>query len=165
MKEPWINFADITTKLEKIETNPQLVQITSPTEMVILATFEILVDDVTDLINICIPYVVLEPIIPRLCKKIWFNQNTDIESNNIKENIIIEKIFNTSLELSAELGRTSVLFDELSNLQIGDVIPLKNNVQSEITVYLGDLLMFTGKSGIYNNKYSVKITDVIKKEK
>lgn len=162
MREPWVNVADINPVLEGIETNPQIAQITSQTEMIILATYKATIDNVEDLINICIPHVVIDPIMPNLSTKLWFDQSKEnrIKDDDVKA--VKEKILNAKLELTAELGRSTITLGDITNLQAGDVIPLGQNINTCLELYLGDILKFKGKPGIRNSKYSIEVLEIIK---
>ena len=66
MREPWENVAQIRPSLDRIETNAQFAQIMNPTEMVALVTFQAKVGEVEGLMNLCIPHMVVEPVMSKL---------------------------------------------------------------------------------------------------
>ena len=66
MREAWTAVIDLQPRLGQIETNPQFAQIVPPTEMVLLVTLEAKVGDIEGMINICIPYLTIEPVIGKL---------------------------------------------------------------------------------------------------
>ena len=66
MREAWTTVIDMHPRLGQIETYPQFAQIVPPAEMVILVTLDTKVGDVEGMINICIPYLTVEPIIGKL---------------------------------------------------------------------------------------------------
>ena len=49
--------------LRKIETNVQFAQLISPNEVIALVTLNAKVGDTEGMINICIPHMVVEPIV------------------------------------------------------------------------------------------------------
>lgn len=73
MREPWENVTEIRPMLDRIETNAQFAQLMSPNEMVALVTFTAKIGDVEGFFNICIPHMVVEPIMPKLSTKLWFS--------------------------------------------------------------------------------------------
>jgi flagellar motor switch protein FliM len=73
MREPWENVTKIKPSLDRIENNAQFAQLMSPNEMVALVTFTAKIGDVEGLLNICIPHMVVEPIMPKLTTKLWFS--------------------------------------------------------------------------------------------
>ncbi|RCX15522.1 flagellar motor switch protein FliM [Anaerobacterium chartisolvens] len=163
MKEPWENVIAIRPRLEKIETNAQFAQIISPNEMVALVTFNARIGEVEGMINICIPHMVVEPIISKLSTRFWFST---VEKEIIGESkeLIEVKIKNTVIPIKAVLGRTTISVNDFIELQPGDVLPLDSAVNGNLEVLVGDLLKFYAKPGVRKNKTAVKITDVVKRE-
>jgi flagellar motor switch protein FliM len=73
MREAWSQVIDLRPRLGQIETNPQFAQIVPPTEMVVLVTLETKVGDVEGMMNFCIPYLTIEPIISKLSAQYWYS--------------------------------------------------------------------------------------------
>src|SRR5690606_28072059 len=65
LQEAWKTIIDISPRLEALETNPQFMQIVSPNETIALISFSTKIGETTGMINLCIPHVVIEPIMPR----------------------------------------------------------------------------------------------------
>lgn len=63
----------ISSRLERIETNSQFAQIISPSDTVAIITLNIKIGDVEGLMNICLPFDTLEPVIDKLNTKYWFS--------------------------------------------------------------------------------------------
>lgn len=163
MREPWENVIEIRPRLEKIETNAQFAQIIAPNEIVALVTLSARIGEVEGMINICIPHMVIEPVMPKLSTKLWFSMiEKEITSEN-KENIE-SKIQNTPVPVRAVLGRTTITVNDFIELQPGDVIPLDANANGDLEVLVGDLLKFYGKPGVRRNKVAVKISEVVRRE-
>lgn len=71
LKEAWSNVVDFTPSLEATESNPQFTQIVPPSDMVVIVTIQMKVGDVEGMMNICIPYLVLEPVMSKLTTTFW----------------------------------------------------------------------------------------------
>ena len=63
LREAWIQVTDLQPRFCKIGTSPQFAQIVPPTDMIVLVTLETKVGNTEGLINFCIPYRTIEPII------------------------------------------------------------------------------------------------------
>ena len=74
--EAWSTVIDLRPRLGQIETNPQFARIVPPTEMVVLVTLETKVGEVEGMMNFCIPYLTIEPIISRLSAQQWYSAGT-----------------------------------------------------------------------------------------
>ncbi len=163
MREPWESIIPIKPRLEKIETNAQFAQIIHPNEMVALITLNVIVGEVKGMINICIPHLVVEPIMAKLSTKLWFT-NIENEKNEFNKADIELKLGTTYVPIRAVLGRTTINVSEFLELQVGDVIPLDSNINDELEVLVGDLPKFTAKPGVKKNKVAVKVSQVIRRE-
>jgi flagellar motor switch protein FliM len=134
----------------------------SPNETVALITLNTKVGNIEGMIHICIPHLVIEPVIPKLSTKFWFSGiNKEITGNDLK--IIEKKIQSTILPVRVVLGNSDIIVRDFLGLNIGDVIPLNSSANEDLKIYIGNLLKFYGKPGLKKNKVSVKITRVEKK--
>jgi flagellar motor switch protein FliM len=114
------------------------------------------------MIHICIPHLVIEPVIPKLSTKFWFSGITkEITNNDLKT--IEKRIHTTLLPIKVVLGNNDITVRDFLGLQMGDVIPLDVNMNDELNIYVGNTLKFNGKPGLKKNKVAVKITKVEKK--
>jgi len=163
VREPWDNIISIKPRLEKIGTNSQFLKYINENEMVALVTLSIRTGNVEGMLNICIPHMVVEPIIPKLSPRMWYSEikkETSVETKKTLENNI-NKI---KVPVKAILGATTISVSDFLDLQPGDVIPLDAPIDGDIKVKVGNLLKFYGKPGVKKNKVAVKITSVIKEE-
>lgn len=161
-KDPWKNVIELRPRLKKIETNPQFAQILSPNETVALVTLNIKVGNIDGMMHICIPHLVIEPVIPKLSTKFWFSGiNKEMTGSDLK--IIEKKIQSTLLPIRVILGNSEITVRDFLEIGIGDVIPLNTSVNDDLKIYVGNLRKFSGKPGLKKNKVAVNITKVEKK--
>ncbi|NSW89876.1 MAG: flagellar motor switch protein FliM [Firmicutes bacterium] len=163
MREPWKDVIPVKPVLERVETSTQFAQLIAPNEIVALITFNAKISGVEGMINICIPYITVEPIISKLSTRYWFSSVERQTDSKFKE-IIVSGVERTKVPITVILGRTSITVGDLVELQVGDVLPLDTEVSSDLDILVGDLHKFRGKPGIRKNRVSVKITSVIGKE-
>lgn len=160
--EPWQSVTEIYPKLEKIETNSQFAQIVSPSEMIAIISMNVKIGEVEGLMNICLPYICLEPIMDRLNTKYWFSTMQD---NNGEYGEAIESLINKAyVPVSAVLGRSSISVNDFVNLQVGDIIRLDSKIDDELSIYTGKIKKFQGLPGSSSDKYAVRVTSIIREE-
>lgn len=163
LREPWKNVVEITPYLERIETNSQFAQIISPSEMIAIVTININIGGVEGLMNICLPYITLEDIMDKLNTKYWFSTMQAKDEQSYSE--FIETVINRALiPISAELGTSTIMVMDFINLQVGDIIKLNKKVEDELDVYVGNIVKFKALPGSSENKYAVKVTEIIREE-
>lgn len=112
LHEPWENVVEITPRLNRIETNSQFAQIISPSETIAIVTINLKIGDVEGLMNICLPYTTLEPVMDKLNTKYWFSTMKEKDSNSY-EAAIENIIDNALIPMKAVLG-TSKIYDMLN---------------------------------------------------
>lgn len=161
MAQAWDNVIILTPTLEKIETNSQFAQIISPNETIALVTMNLSIGNIEGLINICIPHIVLEPILEKLSTKLWFS-TTKKEATEIDKELLHKRIKSTYVSLNANLSSTKITVGDLINLQRGDVILLNGTTKDEVFINVGTQLKFYGRPGANKNKVAVRITRVQK---
>ncbi len=161
--EPWQNVVELEPMLEKIETNSQVVQIISPNEIIALVTLNIKIGNVAGMMNICLPHLVIESIMDKLNTKFWFAQKEQ-ELGPSYEEYIQKMIQKSRMPVKAILGKTHITVREFLDLSRSDIVKLDKDIDSDLDIYVGNILKFTGTPGEYRNKVAVKINKVITRE-
>ncbi len=163
LSEPWQNVVEIHPRLERIETNSQFAQIISPNEMIAIVTVNIRIGDVEGLMNICLPFITLEPVMDKLNTKFWYSSIKKSDEMEYTE-AIQGLISRAPVPIKAYLGKSTVSVHDFTNLQIGDIIRLDSKVDKELDIYVGNIRKFTALPGASGSQYAVRITSVIGEE-
>lgn len=165
MKEPWENIIPVKPRLDKIETNAQFAQIVSPNETVALTTLSVKIGELNGMINICIPHLVLEPIMEKLSTKYWFTSGAEKqeETDNMKRDLQynLEKV---QVPLKAILGRASINVQDFLHLGIGDVVQLETKAGSPVDVFVGNIDKIRAVPGVVGKKICVKVVSFKREE-
>lgn len=160
LKESWENVIAFEPELEKVETNPMFAQLVPPNDMVILITMVTKIGEVEGMINVCIPYMVLEPVINKLTAQFWFSSvGKTVTSKNA--DVLQKRLEKANIPLVVELGHTKISVRELLELQVRDVIKLDTGVNDELNVMVGSDTKFKGRPGLFGSRISVQITSVL----
>ena len=161
--DPWESVVSIEPRLERIETNSQFAQFISPGEMTAIITMSVKIGSVEGLMNICIPYSCVEPVIDKLNTKYWYSSMKESDSGAYQE--VIEDIIDyAKIPVKAMLGRSSISVNDYINIQIGDIIKLDTKVNDELEVYVGNIKKFTALPGATSDSYAFRVTSVIREE-
>ena len=161
MREAWTQVIDLRPRLGQIETNPQFAQIVPPTEMVVLITLETKVGDEEGMMNFCIPYLTIEPIISKLSSQFWFS-SVRRSSTTQYLGTLTEKLSSVDMETVAEIGSINLPVREVLALRIGDIIRLSNTkVGDPLTLSVGNKKKFYCQPGVVGKKMAVQVTGKI----
>jgi flagellar motor switch protein FliM len=160
LQEAWRTIIDISPRLEALETNPQFMQIVSPNETIALISFSTKIGDTTGMINLCIPHVVIEPIMSRLSVHHWFVSQKKARAPEEVE-ILEQRVNKAKLPIVAELGESTLTIKEFLGLNIGDVISLNKSVDDGLKIKVGDKLKFIGSPGSVKGRLAVQVEEIV----
>ncbi len=73
----------------------------------------------------------------------------------------LDFILDIPLELSVELGKTKMLVNDLLQLGQGSIIELNKLAGESLEVYINQKLIARGEVVVVNEKFGVRLTDVI----
>lgn len=163
LREPWQNVVELSPRLEKIETNSQFAQIISPSEMIAIVTLTLKIGDVEGLMNICLPFLTLEPVMDKLNTKYWYSTMND-KQEAIYGDKIETLIAKAVVPIKAVLGTSSISVGDFANLQKGDIIKLDSGIEDELTVFVGNIGKFKALPGSSAENYAVRVTSIIREE-
>ncbi|WP_321494513.1 flagellar motor switch protein FliN [uncultured Desulfobacter sp.] len=91
------------------------------------------------------------------------DQNLEEESGHEEERSAreLDFILDIPLELSVELGKTKMLVNDLLQLSQGSIIELNKLAGEPLEVYINRKLIARGEVVVVNEKFGVRLTDVI----
>ena len=157
LRESWSTVIDLRPRLGGIETNPQFAGIVPPSEMVVLVTLETKVGEVEGMMNLCIPYLTIEPIISKLSAQYWYSSvRRGTTTENL--NILRDRLATVAVTLSAEIGNMDITVRDVLALRPGDIIRLDSvRVADSMPLKVGDRKKFLCRPGVLGNKLAVQI--------
>jgi len=161
MEEAWAEVYETKPQFMSMETNPQFTQIVAPNEMIVLITIEVKIGDEVGMINVCMPYLVLEPILDKLSTFFLFSTQAKVSSPE-QVQLIRKKIEWAKVDLVAFLGHSEILVRDLLDLAKGDVIPLNQSVSEPLPIYVGEFMKFKSLPGLHGEHLAIQITETIK---
>ncbi|WP_438446902.1 flagellar motor switch protein FliM [Gorillibacterium sp. sgz5001074] len=160
LQEAWKTVLDLYPRLEALETNPQFMQIASANDTIALISLSTKIGDTTGMINLCIPHVVIEPIMPRLSVHHMFV--THKKSKTVEEAEALQsRVTKAKLPIIAELGHSEISVRDFLNLAVGDVIPLTKPVEEGLHIRVGERLKYIGTPGTMRGKVAVQISEIV----
>ena len=163
LKHAWSNVLDLDLSVEHVESNPQLVQIVPPNEVVVLISFELTLGDLRGMMNLCIPFNSLERIGTKLSSNSWITygrrnpsaESTRQISSNLKGSIV---------ELVVHLADTHITTGDLIGLRVGDVITTEKDIHTPISVSVEGVVKYHAKPGAFKGRKAVEIAEPVQPE-
>jgi flagellar motor switch protein FliM len=160
LKEAWVSMTEFYPDMLSVESNPMFVQIVPPSDMVLLISLEAKFGDLTGVINICYPYVVLEPVLTHLSQQFLFASTGKGATRTSRENIL-STIQELRLMIEVLLGETELNFRDVLDLKAGDVVKLNTRVSDELDVRVGERVKYQCLAGVADGNYAGLITRLV----
>ncbi|KZE65879.1 flagellar motor switch protein FliM [Fictibacillus phosphorivorans] len=162
-KEAWTSVIELDPFMVDLEVNPQFLQMVSPNETVVVISLNTTIGETSGMINICLPHVVIEPIIPKLSVHHWMQNKKKTRIPGETE-FIEQKLKNALLPFKVELGSSEMSIEEFLHLSIGDCIELDQRINQPLVIKVENNPKFYGQPGKMKKKLAVQIIETIKED-
>jgi flagellar motor switch protein FliM len=160
LRKAWEGIVALKLGVEKVESNPQLVQIVPPNEVIVLISFELMLGETRGMINLCVPFNSIERISNKLTANNWMSYTkggTKAES--------IERIRRTlngaMVELVVTLAETKITTSDLLGLRVGDIITTDKDVQLPLEVSVQGQAKYGAKAGAFKGQKAIELGEAI----
>lgn len=151
----WENYIQLEFEFGRVENNPTLVQLIGLEETVGLIDMKVAFSNVEGSISVVLPEAVLSEIFTQINAGTASKRSSEDNSEEIFDNLR-----ESTLEIRAELARTTLRLDDVYRLNVGDVIDLNQKKDSTLNLYVGGQRWFNGLMGVSDKKLAVKIKEV-----
>ena len=146
----------------ELETNPEFMQITAASEIVVLLAFEVSMPRATGLVSLCYPFFTLESLLPHLGTSEYQAPPRSEEDQDRMRCGNRLRLGAMKLPVRAELGRVPLSLAAARQLEVGDVLELNSSAADPVVVYLGDQPKYLGYPCISQQGHnSVKVAGPI----
>jgi len=158
----WENIVDMDLTVDSIESNPQLVQIVPPNEVVILVGFEVLLGKNRGMLNLCIPFNTIENYSSKLSRNGWVGYGKGKPTAESRDKIT-RSVDAAPVDIVVTLARSKIRTTDLLDLRVGDVITTEKEIQQPLELSVQDVPKFHTRAGAFKGKKAVKIESVIER--
>lgn len=160
LSEAWASVKALTLDISATESNPQLVQIVPPNEVVVVIGFEMKMANRAGTMNLCIPYNVIEPIMDSLSAQNWFNVSKAGNSAGLHDRIA-STLSQAAVTVTGVLAETTITLRDLMNLSPGDLIVTERSASGNIVVCVENEKSFVAHIGQFKGNRALKIVGPI----
>lgn len=156
LEEAWAAVIEMKFALEDTESNPQLVQIVPPNEVVVVVGFELKMGTRAGTMSLCIPYNVIEPVMEKLNNQTWVAYKRSQRDQRLKRRVA-RHLDAAKLTVTSVLADTSITLSELMNLQTGDVIMTEKRASTPLTLTIEGRRKYIGHLGQFRGNRAFKV--------
>ena len=161
MKDVWCDYIDVDMQLSSLETNPRLIQVYAPEDIVVIVVLNVKLRDMEGAISISIPAIGLEEMLGEFTSKYAriARKLSDERKDKLSKQIIKDSIYDSDLEVKAVFDETHLELSDIMALKVDDVISLDKHVGESVKLTIDEVPWFTGKLGTVKNNKAIKITN------
>lgn len=161
----WKEVVEVNAQFTGLEFNPQTLHIGDPGEYLVIANFQAVLAKTEGTIELCIPYSYLKKVLPResfdeyLLTKTSLTQDSQSSIPMFAKNLEAAKV-----PVIVELGRVDVLFQDVLEIEPGDIIKLEALTNANMRIKINDKTKFMGRPGTKHEGMAVQITKVLNED-
>ena len=170
LRSAWSNIAPLDFDVASTETSSQFVQIVPGNDTVVLVLLEMKMGDFQGAMSLCIPYLLIKPILGKLSSQRWLTKNNQKPSMMYAVELQ-KRLLKTRVPCVARLGSASLTVEDLAYLNVGQIIPMSIPEQDQehtaarrigtVELLIGGNVKFRGKTGLNGAKLAVQIEEIV----
>lgn len=158
LEKAWAPLYPVRMNLLRMEMNPRLVTIVPPEYQVVTMTIKVHIEETVGTMLFVVPIMTIEPIRDKLKEGMQFDLMAIDPQWSYR---LSSEILDAPLELSVELGNSSITLRELLDLQVGDTIMLDKPCTSELLVKVESVPKYEGVPGVRHGNKALQISNII----
>jgi flagellar motor switch protein FliM len=156
MQHAWENVLPLELSVDRVESNPQLVQIIPANEVIVLISFELTVGEMRGMMNLCIPFNSIERVSAKLTSNNWVSYAKKAPNLESMQRIG-NRIAQAPVEVVVELAATRIGTSDMLDLRVGDIIASEKDIHEPLMVYVEGKPKFLAAPGKYKGRKAIQI--------
>jgi len=152
----WENVLTLKLSVERVESNPQLVQIVPPNEVVILVSFEVAMGELRGMINLCIPFNSIERVSSKLAANSWASYNRSGATPESRA-LIGRRIDRSLVDVVVTVAETQITTSDLIGLRVGDIITTDKDTRTPLDVAVQGVNKFLASAGALKGNKAIQV--------
>lgn len=163
LNEVWSAVEPMQFVLTETESNPQLAQIVPPNEVVVVIGFDLKLGVRAGLMNLCIPFNVIEPIMHKFTAEHWFSYQRKAQGEEAAGHLL-DGVSGAQVDLQCFLAETAISLRDVLDLRAGDILRTEKRAGSELILCISGKPKFAGRPGQLRGNKALRITRSCKTE-
>ncbi len=154
LEDAWRPVHEVSIELLRSEINPQFATIVSPSDVVVVISFEIELENALGSMILALPYATIEPIRSKLYAAF---QSERLEIDHAWISRFRDRLMETPVDIDVTFGTTAITGHQLLDMQVGDILLLDQDEDDLLTARVEGVLKFMGQPGFVKGNKALKI--------
>lgn len=156
LSEAWEGVRKLEFEISASESNPQLVQIVPPNEVVVVVGLELKMSNRAGTMNLCIPYNVIEPVMEELSAQSWFSASRNAKSED-HEQRLTENLGRAPMAVGGLLAETTITLRDLLRLSEGDLLVTEKRADKPVVLTVEGEKKFLAELGSHRGSRAMRV--------
>jgi len=156
LKKAWAPVMKLDFKYVASEVNPQFANIVSPSEVMVVSSFQLELEGGGGELQVALPYSMIEPIRDLLDAGV---QSDASERDDRWINALKEGVKEAEVEIAATLTQITLSLRELSGMKAGDVIPME--LPDSVLARVDEIPVFQARYGMSGGNSALQVEQML----
>jgi flagellar motor switch protein FliM len=159
--ESWHDQVPLALTVSGFESVPEIIQACNREDPVLVATIEVRMDDLSSLVVVALPFIVLEKFFASSGRK-SVNAATGSERERVANRELTARLLrSTRVTVAARLPDVKLALRELAALRVGGILATGVATNAELNVLVGNQPRFHAAHGKVGGRLAVRILDPV----
>jgi flagellar motor switch protein FliM len=154
LEDSWRPVHEVNIELVRSEINPQFASIVPPSDVVVVISFEVELENSIGSMLIALPYATIEPIRSKLYAAF---QSERLEVDHAWISRFRDRLMETPVNMNVTLGNCELSGRQLLDLDVGDIILLDADEDDMLKAEVQGVLKFYGRPGVVKGNKAFQI--------
>jgi flagellar motor switch protein FliM len=155
LEDAWRPVHEVSIELLRSEINPQFATIVPPSDVVVVISFEVELENALGSMTLALPYATIEPIRSKLYAAF---QTERLEIDHAWISRFRDRLMETPVDMSVTFGTTQMTGRQLLDLKVGDIMLLDEDEDDLLTARVQGILKFLGQPGFVKGNKAFQVT-------
>ncbi len=157
----WRTIAELEFAIEAVETETHAFRVLAPQEAVVAIGIEMRIGEVTGMMNLAIPSVILKMMRQKFDQQ-WTARK--VETDPVRRTGILKKIRAGTVRVEAAMAAPPISIRDLVSLETGDVMMIDHPAQSLMTLKVNGHKKYHGKAASVNGRRAFAVESLLRED-
>ena len=154
LEDAWRPVHEVSIELLRSEINPQFATIVPPSDVVVVISFEVELENALGSMVLALPYATIEPIRSKLYAAF---QTERLEIDHAWISRFRDRLMETPVDFNVTFGTTQITGRQLLDMKPGDILMLDQDEDDMLTGRIQGILKFQGLPGFVKGNKAFKV--------
>ncbi|MCJ9712171.1 flagellar motor switch protein FliM, partial [Bordetella hinzii] len=156
----WDPVYPIEFEYVRSEMHTKFASITGDNEVVVVSSFHIEFGATGGDLNICLPYSMIEPVRDLLTRPLQDSALEEVDQRWSQQ--LSRQVRSADVDLVAEFARIPSSIGALTQLNVGDILPIE--IPQTVTAHVDGVPLMECSYGVFNGQYALRVQNMLNQD-